>query len=411
MADRVRSLRVMAGGIEAGHLSKGAQFGFRYSKAARNNDAVSLVMPVTDAEIVRNSLHPVFEMNLPEGYLRQRIIEKFRKHAKVDEMFFLALQGSGSIGRLGFESEQLERAEVGGMGVAELVSTADPDLFERLVDRYIDQTTIAGVQPKVLVPENTEPKSALYLPELIVKTSGPEFPWMATNEFVCMSIAQQAGLTVPEFHLSEDRRLFVMRRFDIIDEGRRLGMEDICVLMGIPADQKYERNYEQVAKAIRIFSENPNRDLETFFRSLCVSVLVGNGDAHLKNFAMLYDDPATGKGWLSPAYDIVNTTVYLEGDTLALKLSKTKDCPNRTLMVRFGKEHCFLTSKAAERIIDQCVAAVRWGISTFADLCEQVEFEGRTLRGELEHGMGRLMLPDEKSRQWKGEVRKPRRIR
>lgn len=411
MADRVRSLRVLAGDKEAGVLSKGAQFEFRYDSNARDTDAVSLVMPVTNAEITRNTLHPVFEMNLPEGYLRQRIIERFRKYAKVDEMFFLALQGSASIGRLGFESDDLERADVTGMAMAELVSTEDPDLFERLVERYIDQTTIAGVQPKVLVPENTERKSAFYLPELIVKTSGPEFPGMAINEFVCMSIAQRAGLEVPEFHLSDNRQLFVMRRFDITSNGDRLGMEDICVLMGITADHKYERSYEQVAKAIRIFSGNSNRDLEIFFRSLCVSVLVGNGDAHLKNFAMLYDGPVAGKGWFSPAYDIVNTTVYIEGDPLALKLCKTKDYPNRTVMARFGREHCFLTDKMARNIIDQCLQAVVWGINTFPEFCQEVEFEGRTLGDELEHGLGRLTPPGEKSGKWKGEVRKPRRVR
>jgi len=154
-----------------------------------------------------------------------------------------------------------------------------------------------------------------------------------------MSIVKQAGLRVPEFHLSDDKRLFIMRRFDLTQDRHRLGMEDICVLMGLVADDKYKRSYEQVARAIGIYSDNPNRDLGELFRSLCVSVLVGNGDAHLKNFAMLYDDPSAGKGWFSPTFDIVNTTLYMEGDTLALKLGRTKDFSSRTTMVRFGREH------------------------------------------------------------------------
>lgn len=411
MSGKIKTLRVIAGQVEAGKLAKDAQFSFQYSTSALAADAVSLVMPVNGEAVTRNSLHPVFEMNLPEGYLRQRIVERFRKHAKVDEMFFLALQGSASIGRLGFESEDMERDSVEGLNLQELVSTDDPGMFEKLVDRYIGQTTIAGVQPKVLVPENTEPKSAIHLPELIVKTSGPEFPDLAINEYVCMMIAAKAGLTVPEFYLSEDRRLFIMRRFDITDDGRRLGMEDVCALMGIPADHKYDRSYEQVARAIKIFSIAPNDDLEDFFRSLCVSVLLGNGDAHLKNFAMLYKDPSTGKGWLSPAYDIVNTRVYQEGDSLALKLSKTKDFPNRTTMKRFGREHCNLTDKMAQGIIDQCIEAVLWGIQHFSEFAETVEFEGRTLSAELEHGVCRLMTPEKKQKFWKGEVRKPKRAR
>jgi serine/threonine-protein kinase HipA len=126
---------------------------------------------------------------------------------------------------------------------------------------------------------------------------------------------------------------------------------------------------------------------------------------------MLYDDPVAGKGRLSPAYDIVNTTLYIETDTLALKLGKTKDFPGRTIMSRFGQEHCTLTHKMAESVIDDAIAAVLWGIDNFRDLTEQVEFEGRTLRGELERGVARLMRPEQKHRIWKGEARRPRRSR
>jgi len=73
-----------------------------------------------------------------------------------------------------------------------------------------------------------------------VKTSGPEFSDLAINEYVCMLIAQKAGLTLPEYHLSEDKRLFIMRGFDIEDDGQRLGTEYLCALMGIPADDKYD---------------------------------------------------------------------------------------------------------------------------------------------------------------------------
>lgn len=411
MTKKIKALSVSSGGIEAGTLLKDSQFRFSYGADTPDKHAVSLTMPVTARDYVSSKIPPVFEMNLPEGYLRQRIIERFQKHATVDEMFFLALQGENSIGRLGFLSDSVERDVAKGMTLAELVKVDNPALFEQLVEKYLGQTTIAGVQPKVLVPDNSQPKSALQLPDLIVKTSGHEFPHLAINEFICMSIAKQAGLAVPEFHLSDDKRLFIMRRFDLSQGHKRLGMEDICVLIGLVADDKYKRSYEQVARAVSIYSEKPNHDLAEFFRSLCVSVLVGNGDAHLKNFAMLYDDPKAGKGWLSPAFDIVNTTVYMEGDTLALKLSKTKDFPNRTTMIRFGREHCNLTQKTAEEAIDLCIGAVQWGIEEFRGLAEPVEFEGRTLIDEIENGVCRLMKPEDKQLIWKGEVRKPKRTK
>jgi serine/threonine-protein kinase HipA len=410
MTKRIRTLRVMAGDSDIGALMKDSQFRFRYEDLVAEHDAVSLAMPVQAREFVRNTIHPVFEMNLPEGYLRQRIVERFRKQATVDEMFFLALQGDRSMGRLGFQSDSVTTDSVEGTSLVDLVETDSPGLFEQLVERYIGQTTIAGIQPKILVPDRNGAKSALPLPDLIVKTAGPEFPQLTINEFVCMSIAQRSGLTVPDFYLSGDKRRFIMRRFDLGSHGR-LGMEDLCVLMGLVSDDKYKRSYEQVAKAVSIYSSKPNQDLEILFRSLCISVLVGNGDAHLKNFAMLYDDPVAGKGRLSPAYDIVNTTLYIETDTLALKLGKTKDFPGRTIMSRFGQEHCTLTHKMAESVIDDAIAAVLWGIDNFRDLTEQVEFEGRTLRGELERGVARLMRPEQKHRIWKGEARRPRRSR
>ncbi|MFO8141093.1 MAG: type II toxin-antitoxin system HipA family toxin, partial [Marinobacter sp.] len=396
MTQKIKTLDVSVSGKLVGELQKHSQFCFAYDTSADEAQSVSLTMPVRSSEFRRSTLHPVFEMNLPEGYLRQRIIERFRKHATVDEMFFLALQGDRSIGRLGFQSKGVTRKTVEGTSLQTLVKAHNPELFEQLVDRYLEQTTIAGVQPKVLVPESTEPKSAIFLPELIVKAAGPEFPDLTVNEFVCMSIAREAGLAVPEFHLSENARLFIMCRFDIGADSERLGMEDICGLMGLVAEDKYRRSYEQVAKAVGIYSDQPNRDLEILFRSLCVSVLVGNGDAHLKNFAMLYRDASAGKAWLSPAYDIVNTTVYLEADTLALKLGRTKDFPNRNTMVRFGREHCNLTAKMAESVIDDCIRAVEWGIEELSGFAEAVEFEGRTVLSELKKGVGRLMKAERK---------------
>lgn len=410
MVEKVKSLNVTLNGEPAGLLRKAAQFEFEYAADAKT--AVSLVMPVGREVIKSNILHPVFEMNLPEGYLRQRIIERFRKYANVDEMFFLALQGDQSIGFLGFETPDLSRERVTGISVGDLVNAKDPGLFESLVERYLGQTTIAGVQPKILVPEPTVgDKSAFTLPELIVKTNGPEFPGLAVNEFICMSIARKAGLRVPEFYLSADERLFIMRRFDITENGQRLGMEDICALTGRTADKKYRSSYEQVAKAVSVFSETPSRDLAEYFRSLCITVLVGNGDAHLKNFAFLYADPGKGKGWLSPAYDIVNTSLYIEGDPLALKMLQTQDYPNRSGMIRFGNEYCSLTQKEAKTIIDECIEAANSILKDERERCEALVFVDRTLLGELERGVQRLMEPEEKSKVWIGEVRKPKRVR
>lgn len=73
----------------------------------------------------------------------------------------------------------------------------------------------------------------------IVKSWGDDFPELAVNEFFCMTAAKKAGLTVSDFHLSENGGLFIMRRFDRTDDGTPLGFEDMCSLHGLGTEQKY----------------------------------------------------------------------------------------------------------------------------------------------------------------------------
>jgi serine/threonine-protein kinase HipA len=195
------------------------------------------------------------------------------------------------------------------------------------VNRYILRAGISGVQPKVLVPE--------YLPaerftantsDLIIKSGREEYPHLAINEFLCMSIAKEAGLPVPEFFLSKNMQLLVVRRFDRDDELNSLGFEDMAALMGLSAEQKYKKSYSHIAKAVRLYcpTEHLRSSLDQLFDTVALSCIVGNCDAHLKNFGLLYSDPTQRDARLAPVYDIVNTTAYIPEDSLALELGGNK---------------------------------------------------------------------------------------
>lgn len=162
--------------------------------------------------------------------------------------------------------------------------------------------------------------------DLIIKSGRDEFPGLAINEFLCMSIAKDAGIPVPEFYLSDNARLFVMRRFDRDEQLNPIGFEDMAALMGLSADQKYSKSYAAIAKAIRLFcpAQHHRSSLDQLFDSVALSCIVGNGDAHLKNFGLLYSDPTQRDARLAPAYDIVNTTAYIPEDVLALDLIGNK---------------------------------------------------------------------------------------
>src|SRR3546814_14611442 len=100
----------------------------------------------------------------------------------------------------------------------------------------------------------------------------------------------------------------------------------MVVLRGKGAAQKYEGSYGQVARFVELFC-SPERRLQALaqrFDQVALSCILGNGDAHLKNFGVLYGDPTSDDVWLAPAYDLVNTTAYIREDSLALTLGGSK---------------------------------------------------------------------------------------
>lgn len=331
-------LRVHTPQGESGSVLVSAEdYLFRYGADAQAHNAVSLTMPVRAEEYRRRELHPIFQMNLPEGYVLEQLRNRLAKTVKVDPMLLLALSGSSApIGRVYVSSDQVSALiqrnspPATGENLDEILAwDGAEDLFVELVDRYILRAGISGVQPKVLVPEKPQTPDQKFTSktdDLIIKSGRGEFPGLAINEYLCMSIARDAGLHVPPFYLSQNHKLFIMRRFDRDEQLNPLGFEDMTTLMGLSAEQKYTKSYAAVAKAVRVFCspENIPSSLAQLFDSVALSCIVGNGDAHLKNFGVLYSDPIKADTRLAPAYDIVNTTAYIPEDSLALTLSGNK---------------------------------------------------------------------------------------
>lgn len=325
------NLRVYTPQGESGSvLTSADNYLFRYGDKAKAQSAISLSMPVRVEEYRHRDLHPIFQMNLPEGYVLEQLRNRLAKTVKVDPMLLLALSGSSApIGRVFVSSDQVNELiqrnapPATGENLDEILAwDGAEDLFAELVDRYILRAGISGVQPKVLVPERPqtpEHKFTSKTNDLIIKSGRDEFPGLAINEYLCMSIARDAGIPVPPFYLSQNHKLFIMRRFDRDEQLNPLGFEDMTTLMGLSAEQKYSKSYAAIAKAVRVFcsAENQRSSLNQLFDSVALSCIVGNGDAHLKNFGVLYSDPVKSDTRLAPAYDIVNTTAYLPEDTLA----------------------------------------------------------------------------------------------
>lgn len=314
---------------------------FGYAPEADNTAAVSLTMPVRLESWVSQDLHPVFQMNLPEGALLEAIRRAIAKLIGDDDLSILRVTGGNQVGRNRFSAEDEAFPPVAGEweSLEELLTFPDTtELFHELLDRYALRSGISGVQPKVMLEATS--RNTLAATGYILKSWGADYPQLAANEFFCITAARAAGLPVPEFHLSENGGLFVMRRFDLSPDGASLGFEDLCSLQALGAKQKYSGTCERVARSLRDFvsGENLLSAKRQFFAMLVLSVMVGNGDAHLKNFGVLYPD-VQGPVAMAPVYDVVTTTAYLRHDVPALSLAGTKKWWPRKMLEHFAVTH------------------------------------------------------------------------
>lgn len=220
-----------------------------------------------------------------------------------------------------------------------------------------------------------------------------------------MEAARRAGLDVPAFWLSDDGYLFVLRRFDL--QPGLQGFEDMAALMGKWRDPqgnyKYQGSYENIARIISAFSgAQATTNLQAFFASVALSVMVHNGDAHLKNFGLQYRDPGAGEARLAPIYDVVTTTIYPHYNqrtgemrvdrTMALKLfsgAKTRQYPAREDLLRFGRTVCLV--HRPEEVIERIATAMS---ETLAAHPSRLDHDyGKRLIEEWELGRGAVSPP------------------
>jgi serine/threonine-protein kinase HipA len=349
-------IKVWTDGVEAGHLDRFRERGstFVYLPGASPQRAVSVTMPMRlPSWDVTFGLLPIFEMNLPEGVLRERLRLAFAKATGTfDDFDLLSIVGRSQVGRIRYtgDKEQLYE-DVPFQSVDEILTRRrDGDLFRYLIDKFASFSGISGVQPKILVRDE-QASAALKeaRPRLsqsyrgathIVKLWEPnEYPQLAANEHFCLTVAQKCGLEVPPYRLAEDGMALVIDRFDLRPDGTYRGFEDFCVLNARRTDEKYRGSYEtSIMKRFQEFANSPhvNEDLEKLFTLIALNCGLRNGDAHLKNFGIVYDD-VLGEARLAPIYDLVTTAVYLPKDSMALTLNGTTKWPSAKELRRLGE--------------------------------------------------------------------------
>lgn len=371
------ALSVFASGSHCGVLSRSAveeqTFLFTYDAACAGQYAVSLTMPVQpDQYDSVGTVHPIFEMNLPEGQLRHRLELMFSKTVPdFDALSLLELTGRSQLGRLRYAAQGDGLEDVPAESVGRLLAyKGSEDLFDDLMDRYARYSGISGMQPKVLVRDLPGPldrmtdRGATH----IVKSFNPrEFPELAANEYFALKAAAHAGLPTATASLSDNRSLLVVERFDRTEDGSYLGFEDFCVLSGLRSGGRYHGSYEELARKAAIFvsPEHARQAMEQLFGMIVLACAIRNGDAHLKNFAILYDAPGSNVR-LAPVYDQVSTTPYQPKDVLALSLNGDRRFPSRKSLMHFARHACGLTNRQAAMIVRRVDQGVRQAMSDMA---------------------------------------------
>jgi len=349
--------------------------------------AVSLTMPVRLKSYEYESLHPFFQMNMPEGILRSAIEKATAKQFGSDDLTVLALLGNNQIGsvRYALEGKPLRPDDGQPLALDALLSSNDASLFSQLLARFSMRSGVAGVQPKVLMDlenrANSHEKVTYPLGAYIVKSWGTEYPELACNEFICLTLAKEAGLETSPFYLSDNGKLLITKRFDLDANANPIGFEDFCVLQGKSTRQKYDASLESCANTINQFIsvEQRQKALYDFFKLTLINVCIRNGDAHLKNYGVLYDnlqDYTLGafpqcKIAFSPVFDIVSTVPYLPNDTMALSLTGSKRWPKWKVLYQFATQHCGLSRKKIEQIVQEVESAKSACLPVLQQLSEQ----------------------------------------
>ena len=369
---------------------------FGYADGSGDADAVSLTMPVVrDQYDSMNGLLPIFDMNLPEGALLEKLRNQFAKIIpRFDSLDLLAIVGQSQIGRLRYATPGATPAAIPDQNLSHLLACAGAeDLFADLLRQYAEHSGISGLQPKVLVREahSARPRLSHRAATHIVKSFDPrEFPELAANEFFCTRAARHAGINVPVLRLSDNRRILIAERFDMQADGRYLGCEDFCVLNGLRAHGRYDGSYEGIAERISQFVslQNQRHAFEQLFATVALSCAIGNGDAHLKNFAVLYEHPEAAVR-LAPSFDLVCTTLYHARDVLALTLSDSKSFPDRKRLTAFARSSCGLGAARTIELLNDVTTGIKRAIQDLRRYVKKhSDFEGPAAKliAAFEHG-------------------------
>ncbi len=293
---------------------------------------LSLSLPVSSRRYTQGVVRPFLDGLLPEGESRKSIARDVHVPER-DTYGLIRALGRDCAGAVVIQPADDPAPPAPTTTTAEPLS---PDEIEALVRDLKSaplgvggrvRISLAGVQEKLVLtrmpdgswgrPADGTPSTHILKPEVVA------FPYTVENEAFCMRVAKHLGLNVASVETTKigGRKLIVVERYDRVvgADGtvRRIHQEDFCQATGVAPESKYEEDggpsLLRIAGILRDVARPDS--LERLLEAVTVNALIGNGDAHAKNFSLLHTED--GALTLTPLYDLM-CTLYYGDDRLAM---------------------------------------------------------------------------------------------
>lgn len=324
-----RSLNVFLYDQNVGKLSEDALGYLEFQYADNAQWPISVRMPIRPALYDRRYAEPFFDNLTPEGDALKQIADKFHI-ADTNTFSVLDKIGGDCAGAISLYPDDIPHDD------EELVEISD-DKIVRIIDELpqnplltgiegAPRLSLAGAQSKFAVIKGTDGKyyrSTSAKPTThIIKIANKRYAELLNNELFCMKLAtiMLSGATIPvELHTVQGRKYLEIKRYDrsAISETciERVHQEDFCQVLGYLERRKYQKDrgpgIRDLYGAIMNYSTQPATDIYRFIELLMFNYLIGNTDAHAKNFSILHQTHGENIV-LAPAYDLIATEVYPE---------------------------------------------------------------------------------------------------
>jgi len=339
-----RNLDVYLNQTLIGYLSIDPQgdMAFIYDQAYasnKQNQPLSQSLPLQTTVYDAKQCRPFFSGILPEAHLRASIARQLGISEKNDFALLSAIGGecAGAVSLLPSpitpKNLKPEYRTLDDKALASILDTmhqkpmlVGEDGIRLSLAGAQDKLAVAVIDGRVAIPINGAPSTH------ILKPINRDFPSLIENECFCLNLAKKIGLNTAEaaLHHAESKPYLLIKRYDRVTndhEIQRLHQEDFCQALGIIPEMKYQReggpDLATCFQLIRQVSNLPVIDIKVLLHGVLFNLIIGNNDAHGKNFSLLYNKQHTR---LAPFYDMISTVCYPELATkMAMKMGSKYD--------------------------------------------------------------------------------------